>query len=116
MASITTRQAKGAPLTNAELDANFVGLNGELAQKLIASANLADLTHPTSARSNLGLSAVENKSSAAIREELTSSNITQALGYTPYSAANPQGFADGATIASLQTQLAETQALALAGL
>ena len=116
MASITTRQAKGAPLTNAELDANFVGLNGELAQKLIASANLADLANPTSASSNLGLSAVENKSSAAIREELTSSNITQALGYTPYSASNPQGFADGATIASLQTQLAETQALALAGL
>ena len=39
MASITTRQAKGAPLTNAELDANFVGLNSELAQKLIASAS-----------------------------------------------------------------------------
>ena len=39
MASITTRQAKGAPLTNAELDANFVGLNGELA--LVSGAPLA---------------------------------------------------------------------------
>ena len=116
MASITTRAGKGAPLTNAELDANFSGLNTELAQKLITSANLADLPNPTSARSNLGLSAVENKSSSTIRAELTSANVTQALGFTPYNATNPQGFADSAALAALQAQLTDTQALALAGL
>ena len=34
-------------------------------------------------KSNIGLSNVENKSSATIRGELTSSNVTTALGYTP---------------------------------
>lgn len=34
-------------------------------------------------KANLGLSNVENKSSATIRGEITSSNITTALGYTP---------------------------------
>jgi hypothetical protein len=33
MASITTRVGKGSPLTNAEVDANFLGLNSELATK-----------------------------------------------------------------------------------
>lgn len=34
-------------------------------------------------KSNLGLGNVENKSSATIRGELTSTNVTTALGYTP---------------------------------
>lgn len=34
-------------------------------------------------KSNLGLSNVENKSSATIRGEITSANVTTALGYTP---------------------------------
>ncbi len=34
-------------------------------------------------KSNIGLSNVENKSSATIRGELTNSNVTTALGYTP---------------------------------
>lgn len=33
--------------------------------------------------SNIGLGSVENKSSATIRSELTSANVTDALGYTP---------------------------------
>jgi len=81
----------------------FQGFNAELAQKLIATSNLADLPNPTSARSNLGLSAVENKSSSTIRAELTSANVTQALGFTPYNATNPQGFADSAALAALQS-------------
>lgn len=36
-------------------------------------------------KDNLGLSNVENKSSATIRGELTSANVTNALGYTPLS-------------------------------
>lgn len=43
------------------------------------------LTAPQSlqARTNVGLSNVENKSSATIRGELTSGNVTTALGFTP---------------------------------
>ncbi len=36
-------------------------------------------------KSNIGLGNVENKSSATIRGELTSANVTNALGYTPLS-------------------------------
>ncbi len=42
--------------------------------------------------SDVGLSLVENKSSATVRSELTSSNVTTALGFTPYNATNPSGF------------------------
>jgi hypothetical protein len=41
---------------------------------------------------NIGLGNVENKSSATIRGELTSSNVTTALGFTPYNATNPNGY------------------------
>jgi len=36
-------------------------------------------------KTNIGLGNVENKSSSTIRSELTSSNVTTALGYTPIS-------------------------------
>ena len=39
-------------------------------------------------KANIGLSNVENKSSATIRSELTSSNVTTALGYTPIQQSN----------------------------
>ncbi len=83
MAALTLRSAVGRPLTNSEVDANFSALNLELGQKLVASLNLLDLTNPAQARSNLGLGNVENKSSATIRGELTSGNVTSALGFTP---------------------------------
>ena len=88
MASITTRSGKGSPLTNAEVDANFTNLNSELGGKLVAASNLSDLASASSARSNLGLGSVENKSSATIRGELTSSNVTTALGFTPANSAS----------------------------
>lgn len=55
-------------------------------------ANASDLTSHTSNKSNphgvtksqVGLGNVENKSSATIRSEITKSNVTTALGYTPY--------------------------------
>lgn len=90
MATLTLRSAKGAPLTNNEVDANFSNLNADVATRLTASSNLSDLTNTTIARSNLGLSNVENKSSATIRGEITSGNVTTALGYTPVNPSTSQ--------------------------
>ena len=45
-------------------------------------------------KSQIGLGNVENKSSATIRSELTSSNVTTALGYTPLNSAK-KGSANG---------------------
>jgi len=59
MTSITTRETtgggatvKGAPLTNAEIDNNFISIT---TSKLESENNLSDLTDTTTARSNLGL-------------------------------------------------------------
>ena len=41
---------------------------------------------------DVGLGSVENKSSATIRGEITSTNVTTALGFTPYNATNPSGY------------------------
>lgn len=42
--------------------------------------------------SDVGLGNVENKSSATIRSEITSLNVTSALGFTPYNSTNPSGY------------------------
>jgi hypothetical protein len=42
--------------------------------------------------SDVGLGNVENKSSATIRSEITSGNVTTALGFTPYNATNPSNY------------------------
>lgn len=63
-----------------------------LEQAIGTKANSSDLTSHTSNKSNphgvtksqVGLGNVENKSSATIRGEITKSNVTTALGYTPY--------------------------------
>lgn len=103
MASLTLRLVKGSPLTNAEFDANFSNLNTDVLSRLLASSNLADLTNAGTARINLGLGNVENKSSATIRGEISSLNVTTALGFTPYNATNPSGYITSAALASYLT-------------
>jgi hypothetical protein len=53
MATIVTRAGKGSPLTNDEVDDNFINLNTELGGKLVASNNLSDLTNVATAQTNL---------------------------------------------------------------
>jgi len=50
--------------------------------------------------SDVGLGNVENKSSATIRGEITSSNVTTALGYTPYNSSNPSGYITSSALSS----------------
>jgi len=57
MATIITRvlgaSPKGTPLTNSEVDTNFINLNTELGEKLVKSSNLSDLNNVATARTNL---------------------------------------------------------------
>jgi hypothetical protein len=57
MATIITRvlgaTAKGTPLTNEEVDNNFINLNTEVGEKMVKSANLQDLADLPTARTNL---------------------------------------------------------------
>jgi len=46
-------------------------------------------TKPTYTASDVGLGSVENKSSATIRGEITSANVTAALGFTPANSVSP---------------------------
>jgi uncharacterized protein (DUF2236 family) len=57
MATIITRElgatAKGSPLSNAEVDNNFINLNTEVGEKAEIASNLADLQSIPTARTNL---------------------------------------------------------------
>ena len=50
--------------------------------------------------SDVGLGNVENKSSATIRGEITSGNVTTALGFTPYNSTNPSGYITSSALSS----------------
>lgn len=83
---------------------------------LLSANNLSDLTNASAARTNIGLGNVENKSSATIRGELTSSNVTTALGFTPYDATNPSGYITTSALSGyLTSATAASTYLALAG-
>lgn len=74
-----------------------------LGDALKASNNLSDLASAATSRTNLGIGNVENKSSATIRSELTSTNVTTALGYTPYDSTNPSGYITSAALSGYLT-------------
>jgi hypothetical protein len=57
---------------------------------------------------DVGLGNVENKSSATIRSEISSANVTTALGFTPYNSTNPSGYITGITSANVTTALGFT--------
>lgn len=111
MATILLRSSLNRGLTNAEVDANFTALNDDLANKVNqagaraaisvsgslaydANTGVISYTSPvtsvagktgavTLTKSDVGLSLVEDKSSSTIRSEITSGNVTGALGFTP---------------------------------
>ncbi|MFZ9873554.1 MAG: hypothetical protein ACO3FH_11465, partial [Steroidobacteraceae bacterium] len=119
MASITTRAGKGSPLTNAEVDANFTNINTELGQKLTGNQTVtlsgdvtgSGATAITATLANSGVTAgtytkvtvdakgrVTTGASLASGDlptytgTLTTSQVTTALGYTPYNETNPSGY------------------------
>lgn len=63
-------------------------------------------TTVSGAKQSLGLDQVENKSSATIRGELTSSNVTTALGYTPAVEGSGGGIITGTTTIDFGTAAA----------
>jgi len=78
MTSITTRETagggatvKGAPLTNSEIDSNFISIT---TSKLEASQNLGDLTDTDVAKTNLDLASMAAQESTNV--DITGGSIT----------------------------------------
>lgn len=63
MSTITLRSAKGAPLTNTEVDNNFSGLN---TGKMEKSSNLGDVVDTAASRTNLDVYSKAEAESAAV--------------------------------------------------
>jgi hypothetical protein len=90
LAPVQSVAARTGAIVLTKTDVGLANVTND-AQLKIAS-NLSDLNNAATARTNIGLGSVENKSSATIRGELTSTNVTTALNFTPYNNTNPSGF------------------------
>lgn len=66
---------------------SWLAAYASLSGAMLATANLSDLGNLATAKANLAIGNVENKSSATIRGELTAADVTTALGVTPVSTA-----------------------------
>jgi hypothetical protein len=131
MAAITTRETgttgtggvtrKNLPLTNGEIDTNFINLNNG---KLETSNNLSDLTSNSTARTNLGLGTIATQASNSVT--ITGgaiSGITDlavADGGTGASDAGTArtnlGLAIGTNVQAFSTELSAVAALSSTGL
>lgn len=65
--------------TESEIDTKVSTINSSISSHIGNKSNPHSVT-----KAQVGLGNVENKSSATIRGEITKSNVTTALGYTPY--------------------------------
>ena len=66
------------------IDANFKNLSDNKADINDLTSHISNKNNPHNVtKSQIGLGDVENKSSDTIRSEITKSNVTTALGYTP---------------------------------
>ena len=85
---------------------DFVIYNGSIWERVPTGASVTSVQGRTGdvvvTKADVGLANTENKTSAAIRAEITSLNVTNALGYTPYNATNPSGYISSA-VTTLQT-------------
>ena len=90
-----TEKSKWNTVTN-KADKTYVDTElGKKADSTTVSSHINDKTNPHGVtKAQIGLGNVENKSSATIRDEITSKNVTTALGYTPENLAN-KGKANG---------------------
>lgn len=84
----TTRAPVSTTVTNVAYDSTnkkiTKTINGTTSDVVAVSTLKSELNFT---KGDLGLGNVENKSSATIRGEITSTNVTTALGYTPVNAA-----------------------------
>ncbi len=82
-----TAASSNAALSSGETLSTAFGKIAKAVSSLIS--HLANTSNPHSVtKSQVGLGNAENKSSATIRGELTSANVTTALGYTPIKTAS----------------------------
>jgi hypothetical protein len=94
MATIVTRAGKGSPLTNNELDANFVNLNNQ------ANTNTTDIAANTASIANKitqGASGIDNTGPLYYNERNINQNITIA-GTDNVLSAGPIIIGDGYTV------------------
>lgn len=99
--AITAASIPDSAITASKLSATAIsdklGFTPVSAVQLSSKADASNLTN------------VENKSSATIRSEITTGNVTAALGFTPYSSTNPNGYISDVVNALGYTPVSTTQ-------